>query len=233
MGPWASPAQLASDISAIRQETRWLEDLPKRASDPCRSAHHAKLAHISSDSFNVALINKFSHFRQSPTCCHPWMFMEKVSSACPLVIINLNTKADVSFCLFHILIKLRHPHCIVLVHVFVEFLQSRKERARWRSNNQHWFITQYGLPCLVPIRAEIKVESILDVHRLPRLQPVVFAYCRHTFRTEHLADVSTQDLAHKSSIRSKLKSFVRVNLRQIMPKNGMIQYILIFLFRNY
>ena len=52
-----------------------------------------------------------------------WVLMEEVHVVVDLVLEHFGAELDVPFCLFHPLLKLEHPHLVVLVHELVKLLQ--------------------------------------------------------------------------------------------------------------
>ena len=127
----AAFAQFPRYAMGVCEESRWFQDRPKWATDRPRAARHAELAHVCPDSLDVWLFHEALDLFQVPARGEPRVLMKEEPSLAALVLIQLHAEAHVPLRLFDALMEFGHPHVVVPVHVLVQLLEPREERAWW------------------------------------------------------------------------------------------------------
>ena len=117
-------SQLTSDAKTIREKAGWLEHGSKFAAHTAYSAEHAKLAHVCLHTLHVVVVEKLVNLGHGPAGCETRVFVRKVSSVLPLVLVDLGAEADIPLGLLHAQLELLHPELVVAIHIFIAFLQS-------------------------------------------------------------------------------------------------------------
>ena len=126
----AALAELSGYVRAVGEEARRLQHRPQRTPYWPGTTRHPELAHVGADALHVGLLQQVLDLHKSPTRRQPRMFVQKVTSMFPLVVVELDAEAQLPLRLLDALAELGHPQLVATVHVFVQLLQAAEERTR-------------------------------------------------------------------------------------------------------
>jgi hypothetical protein len=86
--------------------------------------------------------------------------MDKVATATELVLVDEATEFHVPFCLIQLALVLGHPHAVVPLPGFSQFLQQTKFCAWRRADDTKWLFPANLLKCLRAMICPAKVPAI-------------------------------------------------------------------------